>query len=79
MSSPRTKPGSRINQPEWRPNIEFFQSLSKDGRYVISQTVITSIKPRRYLETILGLHTPGPQDPVPQPHKRSVDHDDRGN
>ncbi len=68
MHDERKYSGSRPAKPEWKPNIEFFQSLSKDGRYVISQTVITSIKPRKYLETILGLHAPV---------QRSVDSNDR--
>ena len=40
--------------PEWKPNVEFFTSLSNDGRFVICKTVITAIKPIRYFEKVLS-------------------------
>jgi hypothetical protein len=41
-------------RPEWKPNVEFFTSLSADGRFLIFKTVITAIKPVRYLEKVMG-------------------------
>ena len=37
----------------FRPNIELFADLSKDGRFFIFKVAFTFIKPRKYLETIL--------------------------
>lgn len=48
------------------PKIEDSVSLSKDGRWIISKVTITSIKPARYFEKILGLGEPeGAQLPQP--------------
>ncbi len=41
-------------RPEWKPNVEFFTSLSADGRFLIFKTVITAIKPVRYIEKVMG-------------------------
>lgn len=46
--------GGREFRPEWKPNVEFFTSLSKDGRFVICKTVITAIKPVGYFEKVLS-------------------------
>ena len=46
--------GVREVRPEWKPNVEFFTSLSKDGRFVICKTVITAIKPVGYFEKVLS-------------------------
>lgn len=43
----------RIGKPEWKPNVEFFTSLSADGRFVICKTVITAIKPVGYFEKVM--------------------------
>lgn len=45
---------SGATYPEWKPNVEFFTSLSNDGRFVICKTVITAIKPIRYFEKVLS-------------------------
>lgn len=43
--------GERV---EWKPNVEFITSISKDGRFIICKTVITAIKPLGYFEKIVG-------------------------
>ena len=43
----------RTGKPEWKPNVEFFTSLSADGRFVICKTVITAIKPVGYFEKVM--------------------------
>ena len=43
----------RTEKPEWKPNVEFFTSLSADGRFVICKTVITAIKPVGYFEKVM--------------------------
>lgn len=37
----------------YRPNVELFADISKDGRFLIFKVAFTFIKPRKYLETIL--------------------------
>jgi hypothetical protein len=46
--------GPQTGRPEWKPNVEFFTSLSADGRFLIFKTVITAIKPIRYIEKVMG-------------------------
>lgn len=43
----------RAGKPEWKPNVEFFTSLSMDGKYVICKTVITAIKPIAYFQKVM--------------------------
>ncbi len=38
---------------DWSPKLESFTTLSKARRFVIHRTVITTIKPRRYIEKVL--------------------------
>ena len=51
--SDKPNPKPVAQKPEWKPNVEFFTSMSADGRYIICKTVITAVKPRAYFETIL--------------------------
>lgn len=46
-------------KPDWSPKLECFTRLSADGRYVIHKTIITSIKPIRYMEKVLEGKTSG--------------------
>ena len=56
--SPETKE-KRVGKPEWKPNVEFFTTLSADGRFVICKTVITAIKPVGYFQKVMqGKSTP---------------------
>ena len=41
-------------KPDFAPKLEFFATLSKDGRFVITKTVITTIKPARFFEKVLA-------------------------
>ena len=59
MSEPKDK---RVGKPEWKPNVEFFTSLSADGRFVICKTVITAIKPIGYFKKVMqGKAAPAPE------------------
>jgi len=49
--------GSAI-KPFFAPKIEDSVSLSKDGKWIISKVTITSIKPVKYFEKVLGAHEP---------------------
>jgi hypothetical protein len=40
-------------KPEWKPQVEFFTSLSANGRFIICKTVITAIKPVQYFEKVM--------------------------
>jgi len=52
----------RVGKPEWKPNVEFFTSLSADGRFVICKTVITAIKPVGYFQKVMqGKTAPAPE------------------
>jgi hypothetical protein len=45
----------------YAPKIEDSVSVSKDGKWIISRVTITSIKPRRYFEKVLGVDEPEAQ------------------
>ena len=38
---------------EWKSNVEFFPSMSADGRFIICKHVITTIKPVTYFEKVM--------------------------
>jgi hypothetical protein len=50
---------------EWKPNVEFFTSLSADGRFVICKTVITAIKPITYFKKVLEGPARAPSQKAP--------------
>lgn len=53
MSESNSKKKESHGKPEWKPQVEFFTSLSADGRFVICKTVITAIKPVGYFEKVM--------------------------
>ena len=53
---------------EWKSNVEFFTSLSADGRFIICKHVITTIKPVQYFAKVLQ----GKNDKPAVPEKSSL-------
>jgi hypothetical protein len=44
----------KIQQLSKQPIVESLISMSEDGKWVIHKTIITDIKPKTYLEAVLG-------------------------
>lgn len=54
-SKDKKESGGVSTKQFFAPKIEDSVSISKDGRWIISKVTITSIKPVRYFEKMLGV------------------------
>lgn len=63
------KPGDK--KPEWKPTIETYSRMSKDGRFYIHRTVITDIKPVRYVAAVLQNKNARPDESKAQTKNRA--------
>ena len=47
------------------PNVESLFSKSKDGKYLIHRTIITTVRPVEYFDKILSSEASSSEDPEP--------------